>query len=163
MEKERYKEYNVYADVEGTTETVLIDSDTVVSDHYGSSSIRLHVTSVIIANASSSNPAVIDLYLKHEEDGGPRVIIDEYGNQQVQPTITVTGTKDTYTTISRDVADPDAPKETTTYYLLRGTTIPLGTTLILEKEMFKDIDFKYYNLCAVGDSNTIVDLIINFK
>ena len=46
---------------------------------------------------------------------------------------------------------------------MKNIKIPIGVTLQLDDQMFKDIDFTYYDLCVVADADTTADIIINFK
>ena len=164
----RYKLHNIYTRVSGTTETVIIDEHTVTDHNYGTRPDKLNITNLIIANSSDSNAAEIDLYLKHEEENVPTFIRNELGQREIQPVTTVTGTKENGDVVITKTAWPytdhaELPLTTTTYYLLRATQLPVGTTLIIDKEMFKDIRFDYYKLCAVGRPSTSVDIIVNFK
>jgi len=152
--RQHIKVNNIYSTTTTITEVVLIDSDIVENREYGTSNNRLNIKTTVICNTSAGNTAVISLYLKNTQDGIVDTFLgyDEDGNRLF---------KDKVTSLNQDDKSPDPIIET--YYILKTVSIPVGSTLILEEDMFRDINFKYYDLCIVGDSNTSADIIINFK
>tara|TARA_R110002020_G_scaffold113666_3_gene261492 strand:- start:137 stop:592 length:456 start_codon:yes stop_codon:yes gene_type:complete len=135
---------NVYTTLTTTTPVLLIDYLTVLDPNIGFSSSKLEIHTLNIANTAASNNAVIDLYLIKTEEG-------TFGSNTVGTTAYA---------MDNSVAVPDV---ITKYYIIKSVTIPVGTSLQIESNVFKDIDFQYYNLEIVGDANTSADIILNFK
>tara|TARA_R110002051_G_C8553529_1_gene473071 strand:- start:82 stop:531 length:450 start_codon:yes stop_codon:yes gene_type:complete len=133
---------NVYTTLTSTTPVTLLDQAIVMDHNIGFSSSKLEIHTLNIANTAASYNAIIDLYLIRTEEA-------RFGSAEV-------GT----TAYSIGGAIPDV---VTQYYIIKGVTIPAGASLQIESDVFKDIDFKYYNLEIVGDSNTSADIILNFK
>ena len=158
---ERYKPYNIYASTNTTTEVVLIDKDIVMRPDYGYSNVQLIINTINIANTHAANASTISLYLKY--------IDYEATGAQSEGTETFTGEDSkrrggTYNTVASSYsAADDVPDIITYYYIMKNIIIPKGTALQLDEQVFKDIDFKYYDLCIVADSDTTADIIINFK
>ena len=114
---------------------------------------RLNIKTVNISNTSDSSTTNINLYLKNVQDGIRNTFLgwDEQGNKITQ---------DEVTSISGDTS-PD-PIETI-YYIIKNLAIPVGTSVVLEEDIFRDIDFKYYDLCLIASGGARADIIINFK
>ena len=156
-----YRPYNIYTTTNTTTEVVLIDKDIVGLPQYGYSTLKLIINTINIANTHSADSSTISLYLKY--------IDHQATDAQREGTETFTGEDQyrqggTYRTVASIYAATDSvPDVVTYYYIMKNIVIPSGVTLQLDEQVFKDIDFKYYDLCIVGDSNTTADIIINFK
>tara|TARA_R100001244_G_C5071884_1_gene111592 strand:- start:40 stop:489 length:450 start_codon:yes stop_codon:yes gene_type:complete len=133
---------NVYTTLSTTTPVTLLDQAIVMDHNIGFSSSKLEIHTLNIANTAASYSAVIDLYLIRTEES-------IFGSSAVGTTAYSMGS--------------DIPDVVTQYYIIKGATIPVGASLQIESDVFKDIDFKYYNLEIVGDSHTFADIILNFK
>ena len=156
----RYIPRNIYTTTTTTTEVVLIDKDIVGLPQYGYSNTELIINTINIANTNSL-AATINLYLKYYDE---KATTAQYESTKTYTGADSRGNGGTLTTTTSNYALTDAvPDIITYYYILKNIVIPSGVTLQLDEQVFKDIDFKYYDLCIVGDSNTIADIIINFK
>tara|TARA_R110000824_G_scaffold97476_4_gene233003 strand:- start:193 stop:681 length:489 start_codon:yes stop_codon:yes gene_type:complete len=156
-----YRQYNIYTSTATTTEVVLIDQDIVENPTYGHSTVNLIINTINIANTHAANTATIDVYLKYSDYKATGALYE--GRE------TFTGADSSkrggvYGTVASPYAASDEiPDQITYYYIMKNIKIPVGVTLQLDDQLFKDIDFKYYDLCAVADGDTTADIIINFK
>ena len=155
------KPYNIYTTTNTTTEVVLVDKEIVSSKDYGYSNEKLIINTINIANTHAANTATIDLYLNY--------IDYKARGAQYEGTETFTGADSSkrggvYNTVASTYSASDnVPDVITYYYFMKNIKIPIGVTLQLDDQMFKDIDFTYYDLCVVADADTTADIIINFK
>ena len=152
--------HNIYERLTTTTPVTLINNDTVGHREIGHGSDNLIINTVNIAN-TADDACTIDLYLKRKDevDRGPTETFT-YSDE------IVAGRKKsgTYSVDASIYSETDNPAKTiTSYYILKGVIIPAGSSLRLDSDSFKDINFNYYDLAIVGDSNSNADIIINFK
>tara|TARA_R100000234_G_C4987231_1_gene173895 strand:+ start:170 stop:571 length:402 start_codon:yes stop_codon:yes gene_type:complete len=118
--------------------TTLIDGDVVNNPIYGYSNNRLRINSMFIANSDTAD-ADSTLYVRLVKtiynDFNP--VTDEFGSDDENTTVE-------------------------TINLLYKVILPSGTTLKMDSDVFKDVDFKEYEL-QIFSANAEVDVTINFK
>ena len=122
-----------------STDTVVIDNDTVSEFRYGYSNKNLYVDNLFIINSDTgSATASVKLWLR-------TTTIDRFDKVTHTPN--------------------DSGEESTTsvdVQLLYNASIPTGTALRVDERMLKDVDFIKQHL-YINTSTGTVDVIVNFK
>ena len=134
--------YNIYKNIEGDT--------AVQIDEGGHTAYKGRYRHLSICNVHSSNAAEVDLYLT-KTITGPEEATDSktYG-----------GTNDERTYVGQYGNWDPLPTKTYVYYILKGTSIPAGTTLVLEEDDLY-CNYREYDLyIKLKDSGDKVDIIL---
>ena len=130
---------NIYVSQVYSAEATLIEKDVVTNRNYGYNNFELIINTLSIT-AWGSAAGVITLWLEHRTPA----TFDPAGD------ITISESENTSDDIEK-------------YYILYETVIPVGASIKLDADTFKDIDFTYFDLKIQGNGDTRADVIINFK